>query len=62
MKVAVIGAGPAGLVSAREAIRHGCDVVVFEAAARIGGVWVYNERVEDDPLGQSPGEPIRLSL
>jgi hypothetical protein len=62
MKVAVIGAGPAGLVSAREVIRHGCDVVVFEAAARIGGVWVYNERVEDDPLGQSPGEPIRCSL
>jgi hypothetical protein len=62
MKVAVIGAGPAGLVSAREVIRHGCDVVVFEAADQIGGAWVYEERVEDDPLGQSPGQTIRSSL
>jgi hypothetical protein len=62
MKVAVIGAGPAGLVSAREVIRHGCEVVVFEAADQIGGVWVYDERVEDDLLGQSPGQTIRCSL
>jgi hypothetical protein len=62
MKVAVIGAGPAGLVSAREVIRHGCEVVVFEAADQIGGVWVYNERVEDDPLGQSSAQAIRCSL
>jgi hypothetical protein len=62
MKVAVIGAGPAGLVSAREVIRHGCEVVVFEAADQIGGVWVFDERVEDDLLGQSPGQTIRCSL
>ncbi len=62
MKVAVIGAGPAGLVSAREVIRHGCEVVVFEAADKIGGVWVFDERVEDDLLGQSPGQTIRCSL
>jgi hypothetical protein len=62
MKVAVIGAGPAGLVSARETIRHGFEVVVFEAADQIGGVWVYDERVEDELLGQSPGQTIRCSL
>ena len=62
MKIAVIGAGPAGLVSAREVIRHGCKVVVFEAADQIGGVWVFDERVEDDLLGQAPEQTIRCSL
>ena len=62
MKVAVIGAGPAGLVSAREVIRQGGEVVVFEAADQIGGVWVYDERVEDDLLGQSLRQTIRCSL
>jgi hypothetical protein len=62
MKVAVIGAGPAGLVSAREVILHGCEVVVFEAADQIGGVWVYNKSVEDDLLGQPPRQLIRCSL
>ncbi|SVC71725.1 uncharacterized protein METZ01_LOCUS324579, partial [marine metagenome] len=47
MKVAVIGAGPAGLVSARECLRQGCEVVVFEASESVGGVWVYSEKVED---------------
>jgi len=62
MKVAIIGAGPAGLVSAREVIRHGCEAVLFEAADQIGGVWVYDERVEDDLLGKSPGQKVRCSL
>ena len=41
MKVAVIGAGPAGLVAAREALRHGCDVTVgfMVDANSPGGGW-----------------------
>ncbi|MEV0685493.1 FAD-dependent oxidoreductase [Nocardia sp. NPDC050378] len=35
--VAVIGAGMAGLVAARELHRHGIDVVVLEASSRPGG-------------------------
>ena len=62
MKVAVIGAGPAGLVSARECLRRGCEVVVFEASESVGGVWVYSEQVEDDPVGQASVELVHSSL
>ncbi len=40
-KVAVIGAGPAGLTAAHELVMRGHDVVVFEAFHRAGGVMVY---------------------
>ncbi|RDJ20375.1 dimethylaniline monooxygenase [Bosea caraganae] len=38
-RIAIIGAGPAGLVAARWLARHGCKPVLFEAAARLGGQW-----------------------
>ena len=50
---AVIGAGPAGLVAARELLREGHSVKVFEQAPWLGGVWKLNEQIEDDPLGQN---------
>jgi dimethylaniline monooxygenase (N-oxide forming) len=37
--VAVIGAGPAGLVAARWLIAEGFEPVIFEAADRLGGQW-----------------------
>ncbi|MDQ1674089.1 MAG: hypothetical protein QOC98_2651, partial [Frankiaceae bacterium] len=37
--VAVIGAGPSGLVSARHALEAGFDVTVFEASDDLGGQW-----------------------
>lgn len=52
-KVAVIGAGAAGLISAKELRELGHDVVVFEQTGSIGGVWAYTEAVEDDLLGAS---------
>lgn len=61
-RVAVIGAGPAGLVSAREALRAGCDVTVFETGTDVGGVWVYSEAVEDDPLGKVSTQTVHSSL
>ncbi len=38
-RVAVIGAGPGGLVAAKYAIEAGFDTTVFEAADDVGGQW-----------------------
>jgi hypothetical protein len=40
-KVAIIGAGAAGLCAARHLMGKGIDVVVHELGTRIGGLWVY---------------------
>ena len=62
MNVAVIGAGAAGLVTASELLAAGHQPAVFEQAEQIGGVWVYTDAVEDDPLGQQPARRIHSSL
>lgn len=41
IKVAVIGAGPAGLTCAGDLARYGYDVTIFEALHEAGGVLVY---------------------
>lgn len=49
LSVAVIGAGAAGLVAARELRKEGHQVVVFEQQRDgIGGVWRYSEQVDHD--------------
>ncbi|KAI3922282.1 hypothetical protein MKX01_005971 [Papaver californicum] len=57
-KVAVIGAGAAGMVASRELRREGHEVVVFERSDRVGGTWVYNPNVDSDPLGLDPSRTI----
>jgi dimethylaniline monooxygenase (N-oxide forming) len=37
--VAIIGAGPSGLVAAKYALQAGFDVTVFEASDDLGGQW-----------------------
>lgn len=56
--VAVIGAGSAGLVAARELRREGHEVVVFERGNKVGGTWVYNPTTESDPLGIDPARTV----
>ncbi|KAK2655476.1 hypothetical protein Ddye_008528 [Dipteronia dyeriana] len=49
--VCVIGAGPSGLVVARELRKEGHGVVVLEQNHDVGGQWLYSPNVEDeDPL------------
>ncbi|XP_012489744.1 flavin-containing monooxygenase FMO GS-OX-like 3 [Gossypium raimondii] len=56
--VAVIGAGTAGLVTARELQREGHRVTVFEKANQVGGTWLYDSLVESDLLGLDPNREI----
>ncbi|XP_076891448.1 flavin-containing monooxygenase FMO GS-OX-like 7 [Bidens hawaiensis] len=58
LKVAVIGAGVAGLTAARELQRESHQVVVFEKSHRLGGTWVYDPRVESDLLGIDPTRDV----
>lgn len=62
MRIAVIGAGAAGLVTARELSRGGHDVTVFEQSNRVGGVWVFEPLPEDDPMGLNPGKAVFSSM
>lgn len=59
--VAVIGAGAAGLVAARELRREGHEVVIFERETQIGGTWVYDPRAEPDPMSLDKNRSIILS-
>lgn len=56
--VAVIGAGSAGLITARELQREGHNVVVFERENQVGGTWVYTPDTESDPVGTDPTREI----
>jgi cation diffusion facilitator CzcD-associated flavoprotein CzcO len=38
-RVAIIGAGPSGIVAAKYGVEAGFEVVVFEASDRLGGQW-----------------------
>ncbi|XP_026289173.2 uncharacterized protein LOC113214118 [Frankliniella occidentalis] len=50
-RVAVIGAGAAGLCAARHLAAAGVPCTVFEQTGNVGGTWVYNERVGMDQFG-----------
>lgn len=48
-RIAVIGAGAAGLCAAKHLLGLGHDVVVFELGSHVGGLWVY-----ENDNGRSP--------
>lgn len=54
MKIAIIGAGAAGLVSARRAIEYNAECTVFEVTNNVGGVWVYRENCDNEDGIQNP--------
>src|SRR5688572_2604743 len=43
-RIAVIGAGPAGLAALRALTARGLDAIAFERGARVGGVWTLEDR------------------
>eukprot|EP00283_Hemiselmis_rufescens_P007675 CAMPEP_0173429610 /NCGR_PEP_ID=MMETSP1357-20121228/8276_1 /TAXON_ID=77926 /ORGANISM="Hemiselmis rufescens, Strain PCC563" /LENGTH=179 /DNA_ID=CAMNT_0014393817 /DNA_START=109 /DNA_END=645 /DNA_ORIENTATION=+ len=61
-RVGVIGAGAAGLAAAKEMRKQGHDVTVIEQATEVGGVWCYDEAVEDDPLSKGSRRRVHSSM
>ena len=63
-KVAVIGAGAAGLVAAKRFSTAGWNVSVFEQTDTIGGTWVYTDEVgtQDEPIHTSMYKNLRTNL
>lgn len=51
LNVAVIGAGTAGLASAKYSLAHGYNVTIFEQTEKIGGAWVYTNKTGKDQYG-----------
>ena len=51
MRVAVIGAGAAGLVSIKHSLDYECEVIAFEQSDRIGGTWVSTKEVGKNEHG-----------
>ncbi|KAL5725917.1 hypothetical protein ACHQM5_009001 [Ranunculus cassubicifolius] len=61
--VCVIGAGPSGLVAARELRKEGHTAVVLEQNNEVGGQWLYEPKVEgEDPLGRSTTLKVHSSI
>ncbi|KAJ7339931.1 FAD/NAD-P-binding domain-containing protein [Mycena albidolilacea] len=65
-RVAVVGAGPAGLQAAAKLIEHNFTVRLFERAPHPGGNWLYSEATPvresypDKPTGFTDEIPARL--
>lgn len=51
LRVAVIGAGVAGLSAARHGLAFGCEVTVFEQQDQIGGTWVFSPEIGKNKYG-----------
>lgn len=61
--VCVIGAGPSGVVAARELRKEGHNVVVLEQNHDVGGQWLYDPKVEsEDPLGKNKFLEVHSSI
>lgn len=62
LDIAIIGSGAAGLASAKNAIEQGHNVVIYEQAEEIGGIWWYTDRTEKDDFGIDIYTPIYKEL
>ncbi|XP_044487163.1 flavin-containing monooxygenase FMO GS-OX-like 9 [Mangifera indica] len=61
--VCVIGAGPSGLVAARELRKEGHSVVVLEQNHDVGGQWLYDPNIENaEPLGRNKFLKVHSSV
>ncbi|KAI8342130.1 hypothetical protein BC941DRAFT_346314 [Chlamydoabsidia padenii] len=47
-RVAVVGAGPAGVTAAKNLLKQGFDIQLYERNTKVGGNWVYSEPAQSD--------------
>lgn len=66
-KVAVVGAGPAGLTAAGELVKNGHDVTIYEALHKPGGVLVYGipefrlpKKIVEDEVARLTGAGVKI--
>lgn len=45
LKIAIVGAGPSGLCSAKHSLDYGHDVTVYEQNSNVGGLWLYSDDI-----------------
>lgn len=45
MKIGIIGVGAAGLIAIKHGLEFGVEVIAFELNDRVGGTWVYDEKI-----------------
>lgn len=57
---AVIGAGPCGLAVARELLKAGHNITIFEAGDGVGGAWRFDEAATDSDLLGLDGNRFRV--
>ncbi|XP_018324131.1 dimethylaniline monooxygenase [N-oxide-forming] 3 isoform X2 [Agrilus planipennis] len=66
MKVAIIGAGPSGLISAKYCADAGFDYDIYEQTGAVGGTWVYTDKTDLDendlPVHSSMYKNLRTNL
>jgi len=66
LKVAVIGAGAAGLSAGRQLISKNFNFTIFEGTSQVGGTWFYTDKIGNDqfgnPLHTSMYENLRTNL
>lgn len=51
LDIAVIGAGTAGLCSAKHSLALGFNVTIYEQNDQIGGIWCYTDKTGNDQYG-----------
>ncbi|XP_031629027.1 senecionine N-oxygenase-like isoform X2 [Contarinia nasturtii] len=62
LNIAVIGAGAAGLASAKNALEQGHNVVIYEKTEALGGVWFYTDKTGQDEYGVDIHTPMYQGL
>ncbi|KAL5288529.1 hypothetical protein ACFFRR_009011 [Megaselia abdita] len=62
MEVCIIGAGMAGICTARHSLANGFKTTVFEQTGAIGGTWVYSENIDKDEYGLEVHSSMYKSL